>query len=118
MRALQLTTGPDLTAPELAWVEAPDPKPGPGEVLLAVRACGVCGSDVHCVETGPNGRVRYSGDVRPPVILGHEFAGEVVGLGDGARAFREERNSLGFRRHPAVCRQRSCLKMKCARLIR
>jgi D-arabinose 1-dehydrogenase-like Zn-dependent alcohol dehydrogenase len=30
--------------------EVPDPKPGPGEVLVAMRACGICGSDVHIVE--------------------------------------------------------------------
>ena len=89
MKALLLTTDSDLVNPRLAWVDAARPVPGPGEVLIAVRACGVCGTDVHCVETGPAGRIKYSGPVAPPVILGHEFAGEVLALGGGATAFRE-----------------------------
>ncbi|RLC70705.1 MAG: alcohol dehydrogenase, partial [Chloroflexi bacterium] len=37
--------------PKLELKEVPDPKPGPGQVLLRVKACGVCGSDVHFYET-------------------------------------------------------------------
>jgi L-iditol 2-dehydrogenase len=54
--------------------EAPVPRPGPGEVLLDVRACGICGSDLH----------QFAGRwEQPPFIPGHEIAGEIIGLGDG-----------------------------------
>ncbi len=57
----------------------PVPRPAPGEVLIRVRAVGVCGSDVHYYE---HGRI---GDyvVKYPFVLGHETAGEVAALGDG-----------------------------------
>ena len=54
----------------------PDPTPEPGEVVVRVGRCGICGSDLHMTEDAAYGRV--AGDV-----LGHEFAGEVVALGRG-----------------------------------
>lgn len=63
----------------IEFCDAPDPAPAPGESLLKVDCCGVCGSDLHA----------YLGhDERrpPPLILGHEAAGEVVdGEKTGAR---------------------------------
>jgi D-arabinitol dehydrogenase (NADP+) len=58
---------------ELDVREAPDPEPGPNEVLVRVAACGICGTDQHI----------YEGDFFPsyPLIGGHELAGEVVALG-------------------------------------
>jgi len=55
------------------------PQPGPGEVLVAIRRVGVCGSDVHYYTQG------HIGDyvVRTPMVLGHEAAGVVVGAGEG-----------------------------------
>ena len=57
------------------------PEPGPGEVLVKVRACGVCHSDLHAVE----------GDWSPlpnlPLIPGHEVVGEVEALGEGVSHF-------------------------------
>lgn len=56
--------------------EVPIPEPGPGEALIRVRAVGICGSDIHA----------YRGEhpfVHPPIVLGHEAAGEVVRLGEG-----------------------------------
>lgn len=52
--------------------------PAPGEVLLRVAACGVCGTDVH-IYHGDKG----SAEVNPPVILGHELAGVVEAVGSG-----------------------------------
>ena len=49
---------------------------GPHEVLVEVRACGVCGTDVH-IYHGEKG----SAEVAPPVVLGHEFSGRVVDVG-------------------------------------
>jgi L-gulonate 5-dehydrogenase len=52
------------------------PKPGPGEVLLRVRAAGICGTDLHILSgTHP--------DATPPLVPGHEFAGEVHAVGEG-----------------------------------
>jgi L-iditol 2-dehydrogenase len=56
--------------------EVPDVVPGPGEIKLRVHVCAVCGSDVRIFHHG-NPRVR------PPAIIGHEVAGEVVAVGDG-----------------------------------
>ncbi|NLF01289.1 MAG: alcohol dehydrogenase catalytic domain-containing protein, partial [Anaerolineales bacterium] len=57
--------------------DIPQPEPGPGEVLIRVRAVGVCGSDVHYFIDG------HIGDAVPdfPFVLGHEFAGEIAALG-------------------------------------
>jgi L-iditol 2-dehydrogenase len=60
--------------------EVPVPEPGPKEVLVEIRAVGVCGSDVHYYEHGRIG----SFVVREPLILGHEPSGVVVALGEGA----------------------------------
>ncbi|MGE5587592.1 MAG: zinc-dependent alcohol dehydrogenase family protein [Clostridia bacterium] len=51
------------------------PSPGPGEVLVRVEACGVCGTDFHIF--------KGEAPARPPVVLGHEYCGEVVALGEG-----------------------------------
>lgn len=65
-----------LFAPgELRCVEVPVPEPGPGEVLVKVAAAGICGTDRHL----------YLGEFpsKPPVTLGHEFAGTVEAVGAG-----------------------------------
>src|SRR5438132_10355363 len=69
--------------------ERPVPKPGPGEVLLKVTSAGICASDIKCYTGaalfwGDEHRVGYC---QAPVTPGHEFVGEVVGLGDGAAEF-------------------------------
>jgi L-iditol 2-dehydrogenase len=58
--------------------DVPIPEPGPKEVMVEIRAVGVCGSDVHYYEEGRIG----SFVVREPLILGHESMGTVVALGD------------------------------------
>jgi len=57
--------------------ERPVPEPGPKEVLVEIKAVGVCGSDVHYYEEGRIGTFV----VREPLILGHESMGTVAGLG-------------------------------------
>ncbi len=57
--------------------EMPVPQPGPREALVKVKACGVCGSDIHFYEHGGIG----SFVVRAPLVLGHESSGEVVEVG-------------------------------------
>lgn len=72
--------GPMARAP-LSYGERPDPLPGPGELLLRVRTCGVCRTDLHLAE----------GDLPPRApgrIPGHEVVGEVLALGAGSGKFR------------------------------
>ena len=63
--------------------EVPVPDVGGGEVLLAVGAVSVCGSDVHQAHN------THSWKVNVPVVLGHEFGGTVARVGRGVRGFRE-----------------------------
>ncbi len=69
MKAL-LLTGPST----LEYTDFPAPTPAEDEVLLRIHACGICGSDIH----GWDGS---SGRRRPPLIMGHEAAGEIVAVG-------------------------------------
>jgi threonine dehydrogenase-like Zn-dependent dehydrogenase len=69
--------------PKLEVKEVPQPKPGPGEALVRIRACGVCGSDMHFYETDADDYILYPGLTKFPAILGHEFAGEIVEIGPG-----------------------------------
>jgi L-iditol 2-dehydrogenase len=64
---------------ELALEERPVPRPGPGQVVVRVSSVGVCGSDTHYYEHGRIGRFV----VESPLVLGHEAAGEVSGVGAG-----------------------------------
>jgi len=71
-----------LDAPRtpLRPADVPDPVPGPGELLLRVRACAVCRTDIHVLD----------GDLpRPklPLVLGHEIVGVVEAAGEGATRF-------------------------------
>lgn len=63
----------------LSLVELPRPRPGAGEVLVRVQAASICGTDVHIYEWDE----WSAGRIRPPVTLGHEFAGVVAELGAG-----------------------------------
>ena len=63
----------DKPGQPLRLTELDDPEPGPGEAILRVRACGICGSDLHATAEG--GIARQGG------VLGHEVAGEIHALG-------------------------------------
>lgn len=67
----------------LEEAEFPRPSPGPGEIRIAVSACGICHTDLHIVE----------GEVSPgklPIVPGHQIVGRVESVGQGARHFRPE----------------------------
>ncbi|MDQ2623975.1 MAG: L-threonine 3-dehydrogenase [Actinomycetota bacterium] len=66
-------------APGLELVEVAEPEPGPGEVLVRVLRTGICGTDLHIESWDP----WAAEHIRPPLVPGHEFVGEVVGLGQG-----------------------------------
>ena len=61
----------------LEMVEMPKPEVGPDDVLIRVRTCGICGSDVHGLDGSTGRRI-------PPLVMGHEAAGEVVETGPEA----------------------------------
>jgi hypothetical protein len=67
--------------PKLAVRDWPDSKFGPQEVLIEVKACGVCGSDMHFYETDEDDYILYPGLTKFPCILGHEFSGTVAEVG-------------------------------------
>jgi len=76
------------------WVDEVDmPTPGPGEVLVKSRACGICGSDLHAaqhtesfVETSRESGGAFKLTTYNPVVLGHEFCAEVVEYGPPLQA--------------------------------
>ncbi|MEO6004122.1 MAG: galactitol-1-phosphate 5-dehydrogenase [Opitutus sp.] len=71
-----------LTAPsKLEFTDFPDPSPAEDEVLLKIRACGICGSDIHGWD-GSTGRRR------PPLIMGHEASGEILAVGSKVERWR------------------------------
>jgi len=61
--------------------DMPEPRAEPGKVVLQVAACGICGSDVHGWESKQTPRRPY------PYVVGHEFAGTIVELGEGVTGF-------------------------------
>lgn len=84
---------------ELVVDEVDDPRPGTGQVLVRTLACGICGSDLHTLQhadqfvemSSESASAGAEGlppvevmDVRRDVVMGHEFCGEVLELGDGA----------------------------------
>src|SRR4051794_35234929 len=71
-----------LEAPRRPLVERElaDPMPGPGQVLLRVRACAVCRTDLHVVD----GELPHP---KLPLVPGHEIVGTVIATGEGAERF-------------------------------
>ncbi|WP_019629296.1 zinc-binding alcohol dehydrogenase family protein [Actinomadura atramentaria] len=99
MRAWEVVEPGPIEDGPLRLVERPAPEPGPGELLVRVRACGVCRTDLHVAE----------GDLpvrKPRVTPGHEVVGEVAGLGPGAAGFAEgDRVGVAWLRHTdGTCR--------------
>lgn len=80
MRALQVRLPRPASEDPLEATELPDPRPGPGELLVRVSACAVCRTDLQIA----------TGDLAPhrsPVVPGHQAVGEVVGLGAGVEGW-------------------------------
>ena len=70
-----------LVAPEKISLENVEiPTPGENEVLVKVKVCGICGSDIHSYK----GKHPF---VHPPIVLGHEFSGVIHRVGDGVKNF-------------------------------
>jgi len=67
--------------PVVEVVEKQKPQIKSKEVLIKVKRCGICGSDVHMAQTYEDGYIYYPGLTAFPATLGHEFAGEIVEVG-------------------------------------
>jgi threonine dehydrogenase-like Zn-dependent dehydrogenase len=67
---------------ELNYRDFPDPEIQPGEVLIEVKACGICGSDVHGMD-GSTGRRK------PPLIMGHEASGVIIETGSDVKNWNQ-----------------------------
>ena len=67
---------------QLEMVEMPQPEISPDDVLVRVRACGICGSDVHGFDGSTGRRI-------PPLVMGHEAAGTVAALGSRVKGLKE-----------------------------
>ncbi|MDF1658687.1 MAG: galactitol-1-phosphate 5-dehydrogenase [Verrucomicrobiales bacterium] len=80
MKALTLTA-----YNQFEFGEAPDPEMGENEVLISVKACGICGSDIHGMDGSSGRRI-------PPIIMGHEASGEITAMGSAVSGW-----SLGDR---------------------
>lgn len=98
MRAWEISQPGPISKSPLVMVERPMPTPSRGEVLVRVRACGVCRTDLHLALGELAAR-------RGGVVPGHEVVGEVVRLGEGAERFRTgERVGIAWLRHTCgVC---------------
>lgn len=82
------------------------PEVGPGEVLVRVRAATTCGTDVKIFQRG-----YVSGVIKLPTVFGHEWAGDVVEVGDGVRWLKEGMRVRGGNSAPCL-RCRMCQKGK------
>jgi propanol-preferring alcohol dehydrogenase len=81
MKACVLPKPAPIEKNPLEYAEVPTPQPAKGEVLVRVRYCGVCRTDLHVIEGELPQR-------KSPVIPGHQVVGVVEGLGESARRFR------------------------------
>jgi 2-desacetyl-2-hydroxyethyl bacteriochlorophyllide A dehydrogenase len=71
------------------------PKPGPGEVLIKIKYCGICGTDLH----------NYSfGITSPGSVIGHEWSGVITELGEGVKDYKTGDRVMLFK-HPGVAAQ-------------
>lgn len=76
MKALTLTA-----YEQFAYGEAPVPEIAEDEVLVAVKACGICGSDIHGMDGSSGRRI-------PPIVMGHEAAGDIARVGSAVRRWK------------------------------
>lgn len=87
-----------LRGDELVVDEVPDPKPGRGQVLVKTLACGICGTDLHMLQTaralsqaGAEGDARAALAGPGEIVMGHEFCAEIIDFGPGS----EKRLAVG-----------------------
>jgi L-idonate 5-dehydrogenase len=110
MRAAVIHAAHDLRLQD--W---PETSPGPGEVLIRMKAGGICGSDLHYYHDGGFGQIR----VREPIVPGHEIAGVIEAVGEGVDTEKPgDRVAVNPSLACGVCRfcqagqQQHCLDMR------
>lgn len=96
--------------PKVDIIEYDIPKAGVGEVIVNVKACGICGSDVHMAQAYEDGYIYYPGLTGFPVILGHELSGIVVDVGPDAL---DSRTGKPFKGGEYVCTEEMLWCGKC-----
>ena len=80
---------------DVRYMDYEEPTPGPGEVKVKVKASGICGSDIP--------RVLNHGVHFYPIVLGHEFAGDVVEIGEGVTKVKVGDHVSGAPLKPCMC---------------
>src|SRR4029077_13025556 len=80
MKAMAVYTPAPIETDPLRAIELPDPEPGPREILVRVKTCGVCRTDLHVAEGDLPAR-------HPRIVPGHEIVGTVVRCGAGCTRF-------------------------------
>ncbi|TAN32444.1 L-threonine 3-dehydrogenase [bacterium] len=90
--------------PGLWLQDVPEPKPGPGEVLIRVLRTGICGTDLHIEQWNEWAQAT----IHPPLVIGHEFVGEVVRLGEGVASVHPG-EIVGAEGHIVCGRCRNCM---------
>src|SRR5271170_4953246 len=107
----------------LEMVQMAEPEIGPDDILVRVRACGICGSDVHGMDGSTGRRI-------PPLIMGHEAAGEIAEAGAEVKGWKaSDRVTFDstiycgrcwhcLRGEPNLCDKRSVLGVSCAEFRR
>ncbi len=91
-------------APGLWLRDVPEPEPGPGEVLIRVLRTGICGTDLH-IEAWNEWAQAV---IHPPLVVGHEFVGEVAKLGEGVESIHEG-ELVGAEGHIVCGKCRNCM---------
>lgn len=87
----------DFTAPGCVGfrADASRPVPAPGEVLVAVEACGICGSDLHMYRNGTHRELLTRATPEAYHVPGHEFAGRIAALGEGVSGWQPGERVVG-----------------------
>lgn len=92
----------ESAAPGAVFGETPIPVVGETDLLVRIKAAAICGTDLHILHWTPWAEER----VKPPMVFGHEFAGEVVSVGKGVRRFKVGDRVAGETHIPCgSCRQ-------------
>ncbi|TME03133.1 MAG: L-threonine 3-dehydrogenase [Chloroflexi bacterium] len=91
-------------APGLSLEDVPEPSPAPGEVLIRVLRTGICGTDLHIDAWNEWAQAT----IKPPLVVGHEFVGEVAELGEGVESVYVG-ELVGAEGHIVCGRCRNCM---------
>lgn len=79
-----------LSNPHLRMTDVAEPQiTSANDLIIKPKVNGICGTDLHVTEAGPDGYVKFSGPAVPRVVLGHEFVGTVVDTGKSVSRFKK-----------------------------